>query len=153
MSQPESTSISWARWRLWWKLMLASFDVLIFPSEVGFHFHLMNGRCYPAEWLPSWMETNALLEWNSPVSSLMYYLLLNVFIYTQLLHKLSCHLNGGGLICCHASLGEWNNFFFFNFACGPKGEVNSTSTTSFWDAVLRFTPFFCLFKTKRIVIK
>lgn len=36
------------------------------------------------------------------VSSLMYYLLLNVFIYTQLLCKLSCHLNGCGLICCCA---------------------------------------------------
>lgn len=141
MSQPESTSISWcARWRLWWKLMLASFDVLIFLSEVGFHFHLMNERHYPAEWLPSWMETNVLLKWNSPVSSLMYYLLLNVFIYTQLLHKLSCHLNGWGLICCHASLGEWNNLFFQTLLVDPKEKLTQQPAfeTLFWDLFFFF---------------
>lgn len=102
----------WVRWLSWWKLMSGSPDVLIFFSEARFHFHLMKERCYPLNgFLYVWKQ---MCRCNGiACSSLMYYLPLSVFIYTQLLHKLSCHFNGWGLICCHAGLGEWKRLTFY----------------------------------------
>lgn len=57
----------------------------------------------------------------------MYYLLLNVFIYTLPVHKLSCHLNRCHLICCHAGWCERKRFTLFKL-CFVHFTVDALSS-------------------------
>lgn len=91
-----------SQWLLWWKLMLG---MSLFSSErqdstfTSWRKDGIRRMAYPSP--PGWKQM-CCCNGITPVSSLMYYLLVNVFIYTQLLRKLSCHGNGCGLICCRA---------------------------------------------------
>lgn len=75
------------------------------------------GKMPSTEWFPPLPGWKQICRCNgiTPVNSLMYYLLLNVFIYTQLLRKLSCHGNGRGLICCRAGKVNQRDWLLLNF--------------------------------------